>query len=215
MVARNADALEAVRREMPDPGKHRCVALDLTDGKNIEELACVVKGLGPLDIMVHNLGGSAGVFQPFASVADWAKVWHYNVGIGHDLNRIFIPSMIDRKWGRIVHLSTLSATTFKGNPAYVSAKCALTGYVKAIGREVAKHNVVVSAIAPGAVYTEGRYFAKLMKEDPAGLQDFLKNNHAAGRLGTADEFGPMVAFLCSDQAAYMSGSIVAADGGGM
>jgi 3-oxoacyl-[acyl-carrier protein] reductase len=123
--------------------------------------------------------------------------------------------MVKNRWGRIVHLSTLSTKTGHGYPPHVSAKFAVDGYVSTVNREVAKDNVVISAVAPGAVYTEGRHFAKLQKENPAALQDYFKNHVPAQRLGTADEIGAVVAFLCSQYAAYMSGSIVRVDGGGM
>ncbi len=215
IVARSVDGLEAVRRDMKDPGQHHCVALDLMEEKNIQELARVIQGIGPLDIMVHNLGGSNGVFQPFAPASDWAKVWQYNLGIGHELNRIFIPPMIERKWGRVVHLSTLSTRTHKGYAPYVVAKCAVDGYVTRMSREISKHNVIMSAVQPGAIVTEGRYFAKIQKENPAELQDFFKNNLLMGRLGQCEEVGRVTAFLCSEQAGFMAGSIVAVDGGGM
>jgi 3-oxoacyl-[acyl-carrier protein] reductase len=141
-------------------------------------------------------------------------VWQYNVGIAHELNRALIPAMVERKWGRVVHLSTLSTTTYNGYTAYVSAKCALNGYVKAVNREVSKYNVVMSAVAPGAIYVEGRYFARIMKEDPAALEDYFKNSMPIRRLGRAEEIAPVVAFLCSEQASFMSGAIVGIDGGG-
>jgi NAD(P)-dependent dehydrogenase (short-subunit alcohol dehydrogenase family) len=79
---------------------------------------------------------------------------------------------------------------------------------------VAKHNVIVSAVAPGAIYTEGRYFAKLRNEDPAMLQKYLDENLPTGRLGEPKDIAPVVTLLCSDQASFMAGSIVAIDGAG-
>jgi len=215
LVARTADALETVRREMPEPDKHVAVPVDLMAEGGIQKLADAINKIGNLDIIVHNLGGSAMVFQAFAPVEDWKKVWQFNVGIPHELNRIFIPPMVQRKWGRIVHLSTLSTRTFTGYAAYVSAKCALDGYVKTVSREVSKDNVILSAVAPGAIYSEGRYFAKISKENPAALEDYFKNHLAIRRLGTADDVAGVTAFLCSDQASYMAGAIVAVDGGWM
>ena len=122
--------------------------------------------------------------------------------------------MTKNKWGRIVHLSTLSTATYSGNAPYVSAKCALDGYIKTLSRQMAKHNVVVSAVAPGAIYTEGRYFAKLRNEDPAMLQKYLDENLPTGRLGEPEDIAPVVALLCSHQASFMAGSIVAIDGAG-
>ena len=124
LVARSADALEAVRRQMTVPDRHRVVALDLMAEGSVQKLADTIKKLGNLDIIVHNLGGSLQIQQVYAPTDDWKKVWQFNVGICQDLNRIFVPPMVERRWGRIVHLSALSTTTYQGNAAYVSSKCA-------------------------------------------------------------------------------------------
>ncbi len=217
LVARTPDRLEAVKAELAGPAEnHHCLPADLVAEGGLAGLVqTITERFGAPEIMVHNLGGSHGVFQTFASSDDWKKVWQFNVGTAHELNRAFIPAMIAKRWGRIVHLSTLSTTTYHGYPAYVSAKCALDGYVKTVNREVSKDNVILSAVAPGAIYSEGRHFAKLQKENPAALQDYFKNHLPIQRLGQAAEIAPAVAFLCSEHASFMAGAIVGIDGGGM
>jgi len=217
VVARSAEPLEALKHELGGPaGKHHTLALDLMGVDAVAQLAGQLEKVGALDIMVHNLGGSAMVFPGLAApVDDWKKVWHFNVGIGHELNRIFIPKMVGRKWGRVVHLSTLSTYTYNGYAAYVSAKCALDGYVKTVSREVSKDNVIISAVAPGAIYSEGRHFAKLQKENPAALENYFKEHLPIRRLGRAEDIAPVAAFLCSDHASFMAGAVVGIDGGGM
>lgn len=215
LVARTAAALETVRQELAEPARHHVVAVDLLADGGVAELVGKIAALGPLEILVHNLGGSANVQQVLAPTADWQRVWQFNVGIGHELNRALLPAMIERRWGRIVHLSTLSTTTHQGHAAYVSAKCALDGYVKAVGREVSKHNVILSAVAPGAILLEGRYFAKAAKENPAVLEEYYKAHLPIHRLGTGEDVAAAVAFLCSEQASYLAGARIAVDGGWM
>ena len=216
LVARSAAPLDALRQQIATPERpHHYYALDLMAEDAVQRLAkALASDLGEPDIMVHNLGGSFGV-SAFASVQEWQKVWHFNVGIGHELNRAFIPGMVKRRWGRIVHLSTLATVTYDGYPPYTSAKCALSGYVKSVNREVSKDNVIISAVAPGAIYSEGRHFAKLQKENPAALDAYFNEHLPIRRLGTAEDIGPVVAFLCSEYASFMAGSIVGIDGGGM
>lgn len=213
LVARSQDHLEGVRREISSSDRtHHSFAIDLMAPDGVSSLVEKINAeLRTPDIIVHNLGGSFGI-PAMASVQDWQKVWYFNVGIGHALNCAFLPEMVKKRWGRIVHLSTLSTTTYSGFAPYVSAKCALDGYVKTMNHEVSKDNVILSAVAPGAIYSEGRYFAKL---SPEGLEDYFKNHLPIKRLGTADDIGPVVAFLCSDYASFMAGSIVSIDGGGM
>jgi 3-oxoacyl-[acyl-carrier protein] reductase len=217
LVARDANNLKAVQAELVGGAKkHPFYAVDLTIDKDLQKFATdVVKDNGEPDVIVHNLGGSLGVTDPLASAADWSRVWHYNMAHVIELNRIFLPLMIKKKWGRVIHLSTLATTTFQGNAAYVSAKMALNGYVKIVGRHVAKHNVILSAVAPGAIMIEGRHFSKLQKENPKALEEYYQQHLPAWRLGTPEDVGQAVAFLCSEQAGFMTGSIVGIDGGGM
>ena len=216
LVARSQEQLEVARRELEGDGRrHHCFAVDLMSDGGVARLVDTIRSAtGEPDMIVHNLGGSLGV-PTFASMEEWIRVWTFNVGVGHELNRAFIPGMVSKGWGRIVHLSTLSTSTYTGYPPYVSAKCAVDGYVKSVNREVSKHNVIITAVAPGAIYAEGRYFAKLQKENPPALAEYLKTHLPIARLGTAEDIGPVVAFLCSDFASYMAGSIVGIDGGWM
>jgi len=80
---------------------------------------------------------------------------------------------------------------------------------------MARHNVIISAVSPGAIYSEGRHFARLQKEDPAQLKKYFDDHLPARRLGTGDDVASTVAFLCSEQASFMVGTIVSVDGGGM
>ncbi|MBM4409518.1 MAG: SDR family oxidoreductase [Chloroflexi bacterium] len=214
IVARSAEPLEGVRREMAGSG-HAAIAMDLMADDAPAQLAARIRSeLGDPEIVVHNLGGSHGVFKTFAPVQDWAKVWQFNVGIAHELNRALIPAMVEKRWGRVIHLSTLSTRTHNGYAAYVAAKTAVDGYVKTVNREVSKDNVIVSAVAPGAIYSEGRHFAKLEKENPAALEPYFNEHLPIRRLGRAEEIAPVVAFLASQYASFMAGAIVAIDGGG-
>lgn len=216
MVARGREALEQVRAAMPAPDRHHVIAADLVpDGAPANVAQSILRDIGEPDIVVHNLGGSHGAPAAFSSSEDWCRVWRFNVGIGHELNRVLVPTMVRRGWGRVVHLSTLSTLTYNGNPAYVSAKCALDGYVKSISREVAKHNVSINAVAPGAIYSEGRHFARLQRENPAALECYFDEHLPIRRLGTGQDVASAVAFLCSEQASFAAGSIVRIDGGGM
>jgi 3-oxoacyl-[acyl-carrier protein] reductase len=213
LVARSSDALEATRQQLEKPEKHHVVACDLMTTGGIKFLLERLEKLGDPDILIHNLGGSANVRQTFASSEDWKKVWELNLGTGLEINRVLIPKMVARRWGRIVHISTLSTSTFLGASAYVSAKCALLGYVKCVSREVSKDNVIVSAVSPGAISLEGRYFCQLENGDPAALDEYYNQHLPIRRFGQAEDVASVVAFLCSESASYLAGTNIAVDGG--
>jgi 3-oxoacyl-[acyl-carrier protein] reductase len=216
MVSRSRETLDALHSEMPGgQERHLGVALDLELADSPRHLREVTCGhFGRPDILVHNLGGSLGVTETLCAAADWARVWNFNVGIAHELNRLFIPDMVAGKWGRILHLSTLSTQTHEGHPAYVSAKCALDGYVRSMSRRLSKDNVVMSALAPGLVDLNGRHFNRVLREDPASMEQYYDHHLPIRRMAGAGEIAAIATFLCSEQAAYMPGSIVRADGGG-
>jgi 3-oxoacyl-[acyl-carrier protein] reductase len=217
LVGRSEKNLNEVSAEMAGaPGRHHSIALDLQLPGSPLRLKELLRGeFENPEILVHNLGGSLGVTDAFASSAEWAKVWDFNVGIAHELNRLFVPDMIARKWGRILHLSTLSTQTYDGYAPYTSAKCALDGYVKNISRQMSRHNVIMNSLAPGLINLEGRYFSRMKKENPAVLEQYFDNHLPIRRMGTPEEIATIAAFLCSEHAAFMTGSIVRADGGGI
>jgi 3-oxoacyl-[acyl-carrier protein] reductase len=198
-----------------EKARHLCVEVDFLLPGALDQLKYKIGGaFSEPEIIVHNLGGSLGVQDLFAASEDWSKVWNFNLGIAHDINRNFVPIMQSKKWGRVLHLSTLSTETYTGNPAYVSAKCALNGYVKAFSRAVAKDNVLVNALAPGLIDIEGRYFSNLQKTDPDSIMSYYANHLPIARMGTCSEIGKMATILCSDVVGYVSGSIIRVDGGG-
>jgi 3-oxoacyl-[acyl-carrier protein] reductase len=216
LVSRSKENLDAVHAQMPGGrDRHLGIALDLQGTDSPRVLRELVRGdFGKPDIVVHNLGGSLGVTDALCTAQEWARVWHFNVGIAHELNRLFIPDMVSAKWGRILHLSTLSTQTYDGHPAYVSAKCALEGYVKSMSRRMCQHNVIMNALAPGLVRLEGRYFTRMQDENPAAIKRYFEEHLPIGRMASPEEIATLATFLCSEHAAFMPGSIVRADGGG-
>lgn len=214
LLGRTLATLESLCEQLPGGHtRHWCVGADLMTA-DIEELAGQIRTqCGAPAIIVHNLGGSLGVSAPLAPADDWNRVWRFNLGIAAEFNRQFIPAMTSRKWGRIVHISSTSGSTSHGYPAYAVAKAALNAYVKSVGRAVAPDNVVISAVAPGAIELEGRHFAQLKQTDPAALAEYFRHHVAAGRLGQVDEIAPAVAFLCSELASFAAGTVMGLDGG--
>jgi NAD(P)-dependent dehydrogenase (short-subunit alcohol dehydrogenase family) len=172
----------------------------------------LVKRLPPvdIDILVHVIGGSQGVTDTWAPSQDWQKVWRLNLGIAHDLNRLLIPKMRKRGWGRVIFISSSAPRLKIGYAPYCSAKGALEAYVGIVSKEISREGVIMSAVAPGTVYTEGRYFSTLKG---AAKRDFLSHYLPIGRLAQAIEIAKVVGFLASDDASYMAGAVVPVDGG--
>lgn len=211
-VARTASLLGSLIDELPGAGHLTCATDLLVDGAPTRLAAELLEAFVP-DIVVHNVGGSLGVTDSLATAGDYARVWRVNVGIPIELNRLFAPGMSERGWGRIVHVSSVSAENFSGYSAYVSAKGALNAYVKTIGRALAPKGVIVSAVCPGPLFGEGRYLTRLQQDQSSGWREFCEHHLAIGRLARPEDIAPFVAMLCAPLASYAAGAIINIDGG--
>ena len=222
-IARREKELKELVKEMGGEEKgHSFYQTDLMEegapAKAVKELS---KENG-FDIVVHNLGGTLEIKDPLASMEDFFNVWKFNVGISIEINNLAIPQMKKRKWGRIINISSISAESLRGSAAYAAAKAYLNAYTKTLGRAVAKDGIVVSAIMPGAIYTQGGHWdensQKNAKDKEAFLKkksDFLRHHHAIGRMGNTEEVVPFVLFMASKHVTFANGSIIPVDGGTM
>ena len=215
LVGRSEEDLESLKKEV-EQKKIRCdiIVADLSDPTEVK--ACITKikqqERRP-SIIVHNAGGSLKVTDTFADAEVWQKVWYFNVGAGIDINNAFIESMRQDAWGRIVHVTSISAFTYKGYGPYVSAKCALVGYVKSLSRQVAPQGIVVSAVAPGPIAMPGRYLTVQQEQNTEEWKTFCREQLAIGKLASPAEIASAVTYLCSESASYAAGTIINIDGG--
>jgi 3-oxoacyl-[acyl-carrier protein] reductase len=216
VVSRTASDLETLVKEMGGiESGHIGVPIDLiSEGAPANLLGILKKtNFGSIDIVVHNMGGTLEITDPLCSVNDWRKVWRFNLEVAIELNLSLILPMQERKWGRIVHISSISAMENHGPVPYCSIKAALTAYARSMGRVLAPNGVVVTAVLPGAVFTEEGYWDIASRERPEHVNKFLSERVAIHRFGTPDEIGHLVTFLCSDHASFCTGSIIPVDGG--
>ena len=190
---------------------HWAIQMDLMEeGAPTRLVAQIVEQNGTVDIVVHNLGGTLNISDSFCTIFDWRRVWRLNFEIAVELNALLIPPMQRRKWGRVIHVSSVAAVLSRGALPYCSVKAALNAYTRNIGCTVAPDNVVVTAVMPGVMgYQNGSWAEK----DPGIVEDFLKNRIAARRFATPKEISEFVLFLASEHASFFFGSIIPIDGG--
>jgi 3-oxoacyl-[acyl-carrier protein] reductase len=209
-VARRRDRLESLLAEIGGAAAgHGCLAIDLCDGQSAPAL---LSAAGPVDVIIHAAGGNGGVRDLRAPASDWSKVWQLNVGHAIDVNNAFLGPMLERRWGRIVHLSSRVAVELGGAGPYAAAKAYLNAYVGIMGRELAGKGVLINAIMPSAIAAEGNNWSKALRDKPDGVREFLASHQAIGRLGTPDDLLPFVLLLASDANRFAAGSIVSVDG---
>lgn len=212
-VARNKNDLDNLRVTL-NKGDHDFVIADLTTTGVIDELCSelIHQGKNP-DIIVNNLGGTLGVNDPLCSASDFLRLMQFNLGVAIDINRRFIPHMQSQKWGRITHISSISALENQGPPSYSSAKAALNAYVRGLARYLAADNVILTSLMPGAIFTDGGYWDEVSKNRPEHLTRYLDERMATKRLGRVSEIAELATFLVSEHSSFMVGSSVLADGG--
>jgi 3-oxoacyl-[acyl-carrier protein] reductase len=176
-------------------------AVDRTFGE-IEE------ALGPVELLVNNAGVAADGLVMRMSDDQWDIVLRTNLtGAFHTIRRA-TPKMMRARFGRIVNVSSVSGQSGQAGQAnYAAAKAGLLGLTRAVARELAPRSITCNVVAPGPIVTA------MTDALPDDWRAWTTEAVPLGRLGTPEEVGAVVAFLCSDPASYVTGALVPVDGG--
>jgi len=168
----------------------------------------VLEAFGRIDILVNNAGITRDNLIMRMGADEWTEVLETNLfGAFWAIKAVTRP-MLKARGGRIVNITSVSGQAGQtGQANYSAAKAGLIGLTKATARELASRGITVNAIAPGFVLTE------LTQGLPDALKDEITARTPLGRFGTAEEIASAVAFLASDEAAYITGQVLAVDGG--
>ncbi len=215
ITARGTDALEAAAREIRGAGGTALpIAVDLTDtAAAAAAVERTVTELGPIDVLVVNVGGSMGERTSAASDEDWDAVMGLNVRVAVRLCRQISPSMVERRSGSILTISSIYGREWGGAVTYNAAKAALIAFTKSLSRELIPHGVRVNSLAPGSVLFEGGSWDRKRKADPEKIRRFVEDELPRGTFGEAHEIGDVAAFLCSERASLIVGACLNVDGG--
>jgi 3-oxoacyl-[acyl-carrier protein] reductase len=212
-ISRTKKTLDDLKRKLSG-NNHLFFACDMQKKNAAQKIINFLKKnrLNP-DILINNVGGNLGLVDPLGPSSDYDKVFHLNLNVAIDLNRFVIKAMTKKKWGRIVHVSSISALENQGPPSYCAAKAALNAYTRSLGRYVCKDNIILTSVMPGAVMTKGGYWDIKSKTDKKHVKNYLKNRMAINRFGDTKEISNFVVFLASDHASFCPGSGFLVDGG--
>ncbi len=217
VIARRADKLAACVEEMGgEAAGHGYVASDLIpEGAPTTAARQILAERGAVDVVVHNLGGTLEVRDTLSPVEEWMRVWRYNIGIAIELNHVFIPPMVERTWGRVIHISSMSAVDYRGCGPYASTKAYVNGYVNVVGREMAPNGVVVCGLMPGAIIEKENNWDFKTQERPEMVADFLRHHQAIGRLGKTEDITPFILLMGSELNTFATGAVLPVHGGAM
>ena len=182
---------------------------DVTDPAAADGLiAAALEAFGKIDILVNNAGITRDDLIMRMSIEAWRDVLETNLFGAFYTTRAVMRPMLKARRGRIINITSVSGQAENAGQAnYSSAKAGLIGLTKATAREVASRGITANAVAPGFVLTE------LTETLPANVQENIKSATPLGRFGTPEEIAAAVAFLASDEASYITGHVLAVDGG--
>ncbi len=204
VAARSLDRVNAIAAEL---GNATGVELDIAAADVRERIGALLKER-PIDILVNNAGITDDDLFIRMKVEAWTNVLRTNLDSAFHITQEVVKKMIRARWGRVINIS--SVVGLMGNPGqvnYASSKAALIGFTKALALEIGSRNVTVNAIAPGFVVTS---MTDAMTEEAQGK---LTERIALKRLGTTDDIAYAVVFLASEQASYITGTVLNVSGG--
>lgn len=186
------------------------VSVDVTDYDSCASaMQQVQREVGPVDILVNNAGITRDMTFKKMTKADWDVVIRTNLDSCFNMTKQVMDGMVERGWGRIINISSVNGQKGAfGQTNYSAAKAGMHGFTKALALEVAKKGVTVNTISPGYIGT------KMVLAIPRDvLESKILPQIPVGRLGKPEEVAELVAYLASDQAAYVTGANFAINGG--
>jgi len=171
-------------------------------------IKATIDTFGRLDILVNNAGTTRDTLLAIMKEEEFDSVIQTNLKSVFNMSKAALRQMMRQKYGRIVNMASVAGIV--GNPGqtnYSASKAGIIGFTKAMAKEYGSKNIAVNAVAPGYIPTD------LTNVLPQEVKDGIVKMTALGRMGTAEEIANVVAFLASDEASYITGQVIAVDGG--
>ena len=200
---------EAVKEITAAGGKASAAALDVSDRASAQAVIdAIVEAQGRLDLLVNNAGVTRDNLLLRMKPEEWDAVLATNLTGAFHCTRAALRPMLKQRYGRIVNItSVVGLTGNAGQANYAASKAGLIGFTKAVAREVASRSITVNVVAPGMIQTDmTRGIAEKAQVD-------WTTQIPLGRLGTPDEVAAAVCYLASDEASYITGHVLAVNGG--
>src|ERR1700722_11975991 len=187
-------------------GQAAAVHFDLTDADATRAAVETILEQGPVQVLVNNAGIHDDAVFPGMSPAQWHRVIDLSVHGFYNVTQPLMLPMIRTRWGRVISISSVTGLSGnRGQVNYAAAKGALNAATKALSLEVASRGITVNAVAPGIISTRMGEAAF----DAAAIADIVPMKRA----GTPEEVASLVAFLASEEAAYITGQVISINGG--
>ena len=209
LLGSSQDKISRLQKALPIRDNINYFSVDLSERENVNNFCdSIIDQYGGINVIINNAGITEDNLFMRMSENSWDKVFAINIDASMIICRKFIRGMVKNKWGRIVNISSVVAST--GNPGqsnYVAAKSALNGLTKSLALEVATRGVTVNSISPGFIDTA--MTAKLTDDQKLKITERIP----MGRMGTGDDISSLVSFLVTNEAGYITGQNIHVNGG--
>ena len=208
LVSRTLEKLERSVATLIHKELHDFQAIDLMTNNAVASLIYWIENKHIIpDVIIHNLGGKIDCDMQPLSIVALEQSLKLNLGIAAEINQYFLPKMVAKGAGRVIHIS--SNASFSGNsaPGYVAAKAAINGYVKSTARFYAKHNIMICAILPGIIDHDGSVWSEKKRTQPEYYRKRI-SEMPLQRFNSPDEVATVIGdIVCSDNMIY-AGSLI-------
>ena len=203
----NREAAEKVLASL-EPGDHQIIGFDIADEESVADAIKALEAAGGIDILVNNAGITNDKLLMRLKDEDFARVIDVNLSGAARCIRGCTRGMMKRRFGRIINISSIVGLRGNaGQAAYAASKEGLIGLTKSAALELGGRGITANAVAPGFIETE------MTAGLPEKVKTEMLSRISSGRFGEPEDVASVVAFLASDAAGYVSGQVIAVDGG--
>ena len=214
MLSRSKKEMDNLKSRLKNPSNHISIKVNLLKNNEIKlAIKKAKKFLKQIDIVLHVAGGGFGLKEELIKDKDLKMLLQVNVGAAAEINRLVVKNKSKNQFIKLVHVGSIASNEAVGSVGYNTAKSALAAYVKSLGRELYKNNVIVTGILPGGFIAPGNAMERLKKKNLRDYKKFIKTRLPREIMADVNEVLPMLLFLCSKYSSMMGGCLVPMDAG--
>ena len=217
--ARSSESIDKLASSDIKNGSIKGFVADMGKKDSTQDFIDNVLSEGNVDILVNNVGASPSRNFLYMTDEDWQELHELNLLSAVRCTRSFLPGMREKKWGRVVMISS-SAGKYPNAALidYGATKAAMISISKSLAKKYSSDGVLINSVLPGLIHTAmwERAATEIAEATGGNMEDVIKGNGASvpvGRYGTSEEVASLITFLCSEAASYVSGTSIEVDGG--
>ena len=214
LLGRDKKALKMIKNTCSKKSSIYTYTFDLLDNESVtKNIKKVMNKFNTIDGVIHIAGGGYGFREPLLDYNKFLTLLNLNLLSIVTINNLVIPQMVKNKKGNILHIGSIAGVEAVASVGYNTSKAALNGYVRSLGNEFAKDNIIINGINPGGFEAPNNAMARLKVNNKDAYDDFVNKKLPRNKMGNATELLEMIKLLSSDNASMLCGSMITMDAG--